>query len=145
MSAEAAIVHLLQKGDSGALVVNDDSELVGVVTAFDFLHQEALEGSLLPMEGSVANIERVVDVARKICEPTVSDIMTPNPCTVHGSMGMRSAASKMTELRVQRLPVVDDDGKVLGVLTAHDVMRDLHRVVQNLPPSSADDLVDMNP
>lgn len=134
LSVDEAIGYLLQSGESGAAVV-ENGKIVGMVTAFDFLQKEAFEGSLLPMQGSAAKVEMYVDAAKKICGQTVADIMTPDPVTIHRTTGMREAAAKMTELRVQRLPVVDDDGRLLGVLTSKDVMRDLHRVVQNLPPS----------
>ena len=41
----------------------------------------------------------------------------------------------MTERQLHALPVVDDAGKLLGVLSAEDVMRDLQHVVKNLPPA----------
>ena len=41
----------------------------------------------------------------------------------------------MTEHKLQRLPVLDDNGRLIGVLTSSDIMRDLLRVTANLPPA----------
>jgi CBS domain-containing protein len=52
---------------------------------------------------------------------------------------MREAAAIMSELKLHRLPVVDDRGTLVGVLSSADVMRDLLHIVRNLPPAVADD------
>jgi CBS domain-containing protein len=134
-TSDEAMGYLLDQGESGAVVLDDNDCIVGIVTSFDFLQKEAFGGSLLPMEGSVANIEKYVDAAKKICGKTVADIMTPNPTTISQTASMREAAATMTELRVQRLPVVGKDNKLVGILSSTDVMRDLRRIIRNLPAS----------
>jgi CBS domain len=76
-STDEAMATLLVSGLSGAPVVDRHKKLVGVVSSFDFLQKEAFEGSLLPMEGSRANVARYVQAAQKICGQVVEDIMTP--------------------------------------------------------------------
>jgi CBS domain-containing protein len=136
MSVDEAMGYLLDQGQTGAVVLNNrshNSPIVGIVTAFDFLQKEAFGGSLLPMSGSAANVEKYVDAAKKICGQTVADIMTARPTVVPVTASMREAAAILTELRVQRLPVVDADGKLVGLLSSTDVMRDLRRIIRNLP------------
>lgn len=144
MSVDEAMGLLLDQGQTGAVVLdkNDDDAVVGIVTAFDFLQKEAFGGSLLPMSGSAANVEKYVEAAKKICGQTVADIMTAHPTTVPVTASMREAAALMTELRVQRLPVVDTkrgSAKLVGILSSTDVMRDLRRIIRNLPASKEDD------
>lgn len=136
MSVDESMAMLLHCGLSGAPVVNSKHHVIGIVTSFDFLQKEAFEGALLPMEGTAANVERYVDAARKICGQKVEDVMTPNPVTVSPNTSMRVAALLMSERKLHRLPVVDDAGRLVGVLTPADVMRDLHRIVQSLPESN---------
>jgi CBS domain-containing protein len=50
---------------------------------------------------------------------------------------MREAAAIMSELKLHRLPVVDDRGTLVGVLSSADVMKDLLHIVRNLPPAAA--------
>ena len=35
----------------------------------------------------------------------------------------RAAATLMSKHRFDRVPVVDDDGKVVGIVTRHDIMK----------------------
>ncbi len=53
------------------------------------------------------------------------DIMTRDVATVSPDASVREAAKLMTERRLSGLPVVTADGRVIGILTASDL---LHRV-----------------
>lgn len=132
LSVDDAMSLLLQSGLSSSPVVDDDFRLVGMVSSFDFLQMEAFEGALLRMEGSSAQIERYVDAANKICGQRVEDVMTVDVRTVDPDLSMREAAQILAEERVQSLPVVQE-GRLVGILSSADVMRDLLRVVQHLP------------
>ena len=131
-AVDEAMGYLLDQGETGGVVVSE-GKVVGIVTSFDFLQKEAFEGSLLPMEGSAANVEKYVEAAKKICGQTVADIMTPNPMTITAKSSMREAAALMTEHRLQRLPVVSPQKELVGMLTSTDVMRDLRHIIRNLP------------
>lgn len=140
MSVDETMSLLLGNGLSGAPVVNDDHEVVGIVTSYDIIQREAYEGALLPMDGSAENVNRYVDFAKKICGRKVEDIMTPNPSTVSSRTPMRLAASMMMQKKLQHLPVLDEtSGQLVGVLTSADVMKDLLHIVRNLPAAENDD------
>ena len=140
-SVDEAISKLLNYGYSGAPVVDDDGNLVGVVSAFDFLQKEA-GGSLLPMEGSSEKIEAFADAAQKIVATSVHELMTVDPITISPSASMREAAMIMTQERLNRLPVVDREGKLIGILSTADVMKDVLGTVKRALPeqSSSSDL-----
>jgi CBS domain-containing protein len=57
--------------------------------------------------------------------------------TVTPQTSMREAAAIMSELKLHRLPVVDDKGTLVGVLSSADVMKDLLHIVRNLPPAAS--------
>ncbi|WVZ23284.1 hypothetical protein V8G54_001828 [Vigna mungo] len=46
----------------------------------------------------------------------VGDLMTPTPLVVHESTSLEEAARLLLETKYRRLPVVDDDGKLVGYL-----------------------------
>jgi len=139
MSVDETMNMLLNNGLSGAPVVNDANEVVGIVTSYDLIQREAFEGALLPMDGNAENVNRYVECAKKICGQKVEDVMTPNPTTVTSGTPMRLAASMMMEKKLHRLPVVEEKtGKLIGVLTSADIMRDLLYVVRNLPAAKDD-------
>lgn len=140
LTVHDAVTLLLKFGVSGAPVVhNSTGELVGVVSSFDFLQQEAGEGTLLPpIENSSSKdtVESYLNAAKKICAKRVGDLMTTNIRTMEASGSMRDAAALMSQERLHRLPIVDEKGKLVGMLTSSDVMIDMIHVVKNLPPAS---------
>ena len=136
MSVDEGISQLLKYGYSGAPVVDEQTqELIGMVSAFDFLQKEA-GGALLPMEGTIKDIEVYVDAAKRIVATTVNDLMTSNRIvTVSPTDTMRDAALLMQKERLHRLPVVDTTtGKLVGMLSSSDVMLDVLTKVQMALP-----------
>jgi CBS domain-containing protein len=85
------------------------------------------------MEGSVEQVEGYIGAAKRICAQSVSDIMTSTAHFVSPDESMRSAAALMSLQKLHRLPVVSGDGKVVGIITASDVMQDMLHLVRNLP------------
>ncbi|MFQ3615350.1 MAG: CBS domain-containing protein [Cyanobacteriota bacterium] len=53
---------------------------------------------------------------------TVADVMTPDPLVVHPETPLNEAIKLIAERRVSGLPVVDADGKLVGVLSEADLM-----------------------
>src|SRR5262245_3486353 len=51
----------------------------------------------------------------------VRDVMTPEPQTITGSMSVRSAAELMEQHGVGSLPVVDEMGSLVGMVTDRDI------------------------
>ncbi len=54
---------------------------------------------------------------------TVGDVMSDSPITINPHKSLREAAHLMHEKHVRRLPVVDPEGKVIGILTRSDIIR----------------------
>jgi CBS domain-containing protein len=52
----------------------------------------------------------------------VKDLMTTNVLTVRPSAQLKEAASLLAERRISGLPAVDDQGRVLGVLSEGDIL-----------------------
>ena len=92
-------------------IVNDRTHrvLVGVITARDIVTRH---------------------VARHHDDACVtSDHMTPAPlCVANPDDDVDTIATKLAESDVRRLPVVDDDGVLLGMVTESDV----HRVLEGI-------------
>jgi acetoin utilization protein AcuB len=97
------------------VVVVENDKLVGILTDRDLKRADASEAMPPPAE----DIKRLHDQVK------VRDIMTPNPYTVHIHETLEEAALTMLQRRVGGLPVVDDDGIPVAVITQSDVFRAL--------------------
>jgi predicted transcriptional regulator len=53
---------------------------------------------------------------------TVAEIMTPNPITVTPQTSLQEAIQVIVEKKISGLPVVNDSGKLVGVISEADLM-----------------------
>src|SRR6516164_1670190 len=134
---------MLQNRISGLPVVDKDGALIGMVTEADFLRRSEigtarrrprwLEFVIGP--GRLAT-EYVHAAGRK-----VSDIMTPDPCTVVPETSLEQIVDVMERRRIKRLPVVED-GKLIGIVSRANLMHALASVAREVKsPAEADDLI----
>ena len=55
-------------------------------------------------------------------DKTVFEIMTPTPITVKASTDLKEAIELLAQNKISGVPVVDDDGKLEGILSESDLM-----------------------
>lgn len=90
----------------GALPVVDAGSVVGILTTTDMLSE-------------LAWCE--VPGRQPIDSPTVDQLMTSDPITVHADDLLLDAADRMVQRGIRHLPVIDGDRKVVGMLSDRDV------------------------
>jgi len=56
-------------------------------------------------------------------ELTAADLMSRDPITISRHMTLHGAAHRLAQSHVTGAPVIDDDGRCVGVLSATDVVR----------------------
>jgi CBS domain-containing protein len=107
---------------SGLPVVGERGEVLGVVSEADILLKE--RGPEPRHGGIVAWLlgDGVVD-ERKLEARTAGEAMTSPAITVAAGRDVSFAARSMTEHGIKRLPVVDDDGALVGIVTRADLVR----------------------
>jgi CBS domain-containing protein len=120
MTAEMALRRLDQKAVSGAPVV-DHGQVVGVITRRDLLVPTLLDE---PSDAQAPG--RLIRLAGL----RVSDLMSSEPVTAPPDCSLVQAVRTMIRHGVNRLPVVDQAGRPIGVLTRDDVLRAVARGVQ---------------
>lgn len=86
---------------------------------------------------------RVVGKGRDAIETTVWDIMTRFPYNISEDTSIEAALTKMRSGGFRRLPVVDREGKLLGVLTLDDILEllceeftEIGKLIQKESPAS---------
>ena len=90
----------------------------------DVLVVEDRGGRRVPV-GIVTDRDLVVEIMAPKLDPTtitVSDIMLPDLVTIKESAGLFEAIGYMHAKGVRRLPVVDDNGGLIGILTLDDLI-----------------------
>ncbi|MFJ5834126.1 CBS domain-containing protein [Streptomyces sp. NPDC093089] len=86
---------LAEHGISGVPIVDDDDHVVGVVSESDLLARHEL---------------------------TARDLMTVPAVTVHAEETVADAARLMVRRGVERLPVVDEEERLVGIVTRRDLL-----------------------
>jgi CBS domain-containing protein len=125
MRASDAALRLAAEGVAGAPVL-EDGKVVGVVSLSDLL---AREGHLAPQtSGPFLRGER------HLANLTVAEVMTREVVTVHHREPLLHAIEVMEAEGVNRLPVVDDHERVIGILARDDVLGAIARAVRELEP-----------
>jgi CBS domain-containing protein len=64
---------------------------------------------------------KVVAEARQIPAVKVEEVMTRNPVTCHADDDLQKALDAMEGHQVRRIPIVDDDGRIVGIIAQADV------------------------
>ncbi len=95
------------------VVVLERGRVHGVVSDRDILK------AISPFVGNPV-LERPQDLST--LKKRVHQIMTRKPVTIGGDQSITAAADVMLTQRVSCLPVVDDDGKLLGIVTVRDLV-----------------------
>lgn len=93
------------------LPVVDDERLVGIVTLGDL--REARPSSSMSVS--------IYELNYLISKLTVGEVMTHNPYTVTADTPIQDAIRVMLERKVSGLPVVDEEMRVVGVITESDI------------------------
>jgi CBS domain-containing protein len=70
---------------------------------------------------TTTDLARAVSAGRPATETTVEEYMTEDFYTLDARNGARDAAAKMIGRGVHHLPVVDDDGAVIGMVSTMDI------------------------
>ncbi len=118
------LARLMYEADvSGLPVVDADGRLVGIVSEADLLRAET-QG---PPRRSrflewFIDRERLERIERRSQDQRAGDVMTRDVVTTGPDVSVREAAKLLLESGVKRLPVVDGSGRVVGIVSRHDLL-----------------------
>ncbi len=104
----------------GAVLVEENGALVGIFTERDLIgrvdHGDALWSHI-----------------------TIRDVMTPHPMVIRPSDSLAEALRRLTQGRRRHLPIVDETGHVLGLISIRDILgfvaSKFPEEMINLPPN----------
>lgn len=137
MTLEVAAERFVQRGISGAPVVDEHGRLIGILSESDILRhlkrvaEETLGKRYLTSRVHSLDLlaflgERehgaVEEVYRKLRSSKVSDVMTKHAVAMRPTDTLEAVAAAMVAHDVNRLPVVEE-GIVVGIITRADLAR----------------------
>jgi CBS domain-containing protein len=128
-SAITEVVQLLLDKDFTALaVVDDDNKVVGMISDNDLLRRGGIKVRLSLQRA--ADPDFVQELQRELTDPgrKVSEVMTREVVTVAPDTVLGKAAKLMVEKHLKRLPVVDQEGKLAGILGRLDILNTIAAV-----------------
>ncbi len=123
-----AIAILAERRISGLPVLDESGKLIGIISETDLMWQETgvTPPAYIMFLDSVIYLQNPAKYDRdlhKALGQTVGEVMSKNPITVSPDKPLRDAARLMHDKTVHRLPVLDSEGQVIGILTRGDIIR----------------------
>ncbi|GAA2539941.1 CBS domain-containing protein [Streptomyces levis] len=114
------VVKLMQEWKVSAVpVLAGEGRVIGVVSEADLLLKEEFRDS---DPDRITQMRRLSDLA-KAGGMTAADVMSTPAVTVHSDASLAQAARIMAQRKVKRLPVVDDEGLLDGVVSRADLLK----------------------
>jgi CBS-domain-containing membrane protein len=114
--------------------------VIGVVSEADLLAKEALESEPRGMPGMIAGLLRRKEF-EKARGTTAADLMTRPAITVAPDATLERAARLMYTRKVKRLPVVDENGHLVGIVGRSDLLAVFDRSDEEILKEITDDIM----
>lgn len=106
-------IKLQKEYNISLLPVMEDGKLIGIISDRDI--KRASFSDTIPLD-----MNEAIYLASKV---TVRDVMTSHPLTVSYELTMEEVADFLLKNRISGAPVVDNAGKIVGIITRSDALR----------------------
>ena len=119
---------LLEHHISGLPVIDVDEKVVGVLSEADLIiRDKEFKGPsyINFLDGIIylENPQRFQRQLQKMTEQKVKGLMTPRVFTATPETPVEKIVAIITDKKVNRVPVVSPDGKLVGIVTRHDLLK----------------------
>lgn len=124
-----AAERMVTAGVDAGPVIDDERRVIGMLSATDFIVRESrlhlptvisILGATLELPSAKRRFDEDVE---KALGGTVGQVMAEGAETCGPDDTVETAATRMHELEVSRLPVIDDDGHLVGIIARGDILR----------------------
>ncbi len=114
---------LLKHRVSGMPVVDKDNRVLGVISTADLLTMAGIPQGHIFNDMVMKYILNKPTPHHRTSGKRVQDIMSSPAITVHPYTSVREIAIILDKKRIKRVPVVDDDGRLIGIVSRADIVR----------------------
>lgn len=104
------VINLMNSNHIGCVpICDDENKICGILTDRDIL-----------LRSTAYNKDN--------CNTLVSDIMTTNVCTCNENDEICEAEKKMAKNQIRRIPICNQDNKIVGILTLGDLAQNCKNI-----------------
>ena len=121
MELVRAAALLAEKPISGAPVIDRAGKIVGVVSEKDFLQEMGFGATPSFMQIATHCLNNKGCMICNLRNKTIADIMTKPPITGIPEMTIGKISTLFVDRRINRLPIVNADGRPIGIVTRTDL------------------------
>ncbi len=128
-NVQEAMQQLVELGFDAGPVVDEQERVVGMLSTGDLILEEARVHFPTVVNFLGVNVtipfddQKLDDSVEKALGATVGEVMTEEVRTIGPDETIEDAATLMHDHDVSRLPVVDDDGVLVGLIARGDIVR----------------------
>ena len=122
MTVDEVVKILLDNRISGVPVLDEAGKVIGIVSETDLIYREKNlhTPSFISILQGIVFLESTKDLeyqVKKMAAYKVKDVMTKNVITVSGEAELNSVVDIIIDQKVNRVPVIDHEGKLIGIIT----------------------------
>lgn len=128
------IIKIFEEYPFGAIpVVDDNNKLIGIISRTDILkifvpdYFSMLNGLVFMDHFGALELEKVAP-SLMIKLLLVEDLMTKNVVTVNEDADLLKAVALMKNYKVRTLPVIGEEGKLVGIVTRTDILKAILKI-----------------
>jgi CBS domain-containing protein len=126
-------IEKMAKNNISGLIVVEDEKVVGVISESDILKIFKSEFPELKLSSNITlsilslikSGVKIIREIKKIGKLKVKDLMSKKVFSVKPEDTILEAARIMSKKDVRRLPVIDENGKLVGIISRTDILRAL--------------------
>jgi CBS domain-containing protein len=128
-------IKLLRENKISGVPVTTDGDIVGIVTENDILTllqvpehtgywlPSPLEIIEVPVREIIERLELRDSISEDVGDWKIDRVMKKSVYTIDGDADIETAAEHMTRHKINRLPVVDRRGRLIGIVTRGDIIK----------------------
>ena len=118
---------LIEHNLSGLPVLDDNNKIVGMITEGDLIRRASkMRGpAALEVLGGIFYLEnpkKFMDDVKRSMGVIAKDMMSKDVITVDENKEIEDAATLLVQESIKRLPVVDKEGNLIGIVSRKDIM-----------------------
>lgn len=126
-SLQDAAELLIKNNISGAPVVDAFNNVIGMLTEGDLVRQQkpVTQPLFLMFLDSAfpVNYKKMKEEMEEVAAITVVQLMSKDVISLHEYEEVSTAAKYMINDNINRVPIINDEGQLLGIVTRHDIVR----------------------